>query len=375
MNSGSLRWFIIAAAASGVWAAGDHKVDSQRGAVLVEDAGCLECHTVWGQGAGHEPSGKAPELGANLARVYTAPALASAIWNHTPAMLAEMSADRLYRPALTAADWEDVFAYLYSLQFIEYPAEIGRGKEAFLAKECAGCHTVAGPALGAGKPVADWKPVDDPVALVYQMWSHASSMESAGREAPWNKSGWTKMTGRDFSDLTAYFQNLQGLPRQIHFSLPEPSAGKAAFDHNCGSCHAGPLALETSLSNTTWMDIGAGMWNHVMLMRGVPVVNEQDMRGILAYVWELQYRGPQGDVEQGRLSFAAKGCSACHDAGSTGKAVTPATIAAIGWGEGRRMHQDIAIRGAEWPQLSAQDVADIAAFMNSRGGMTARSGK
>lgn len=363
----SFKWWILAAVVSCGWPQAKAS-DSRHGAILVEDSGCLECHTVWGQGAGHEPSGKAPELGADLARVYTAPALASAIWNHTPAMLAEMSAERLSRPALTAKDWEDVFAYLYSLQFIEYPAEVGRGREAFIAKDCAGCHSLAaGSGLGAGQPVPQWKPVDDPVALVYQMWSHASSMESAGREALWTKPGWTKLTGRDFMDLTAYFQSVQGIPHQIHFSLPEPASGKAAFDQNCGSCHAGPLALETSLGNTTWMDIGAGMWNHIMLMRQVPVVSEPDMRAILAYVWELQYRGPQGNPAQGRATFAAKGCSACHDAGAPGKIVTPAGIAAIGWGEGRRMHRDMLTRGA-WPQLSAQDVADVTAYMNARAG-------
>lgn len=273
----------------------------------------------------------------------------------------------LNRPPLTAADWDDVFAYLYSLQFIEYPAEAGRGREAFLAKDCAGCHAVAGPAPGVGKTVSDWKAIDDPVTLAYQMWSHASSMESAGSEAIWTKPGWTKMTARDFTDLTAYFQSVQGIPRQIHFSLPEPAAGKAAFDQNCGSCHAGPLALETSLGNKSWMDIGAGMWNHVMLMRRVPEVGEQDMRSILSYVWDLQYRGPEGDASQGRLTFAAKGCAECHDAGAAGKPVTPATIAAIGWGQGGRMHRDMLMRGA-WPQLSAQDVADLAAYMTARQG-------
>lgn len=113
MNRGGLLLLVCACAA---WAA-----DTNRGALLLEDAECLECHTIRAQGAGHEPSEIAPELGAKLAPAYTAPALASAVWNHTPAMLAEMSADRVSRPPLIASDWEDLFAYLYSVQFSRVP--------------------------------------------------------------------------------------------------------------------------------------------------------------------------------------------------------------------------------------------------------------
>lgn len=121
----------------------------------------------------------------------------------------------------------------------------------------------------------------------------------------------------------------------------------------------------TTLANTTWMDIGASMWNHVTLMRHVPQVSEPDMRKILAYVWELQYRGPQGKPEDGKGTFAQKGCSSCHGDRAIGKTVTPASLAAIGWGEGRRMHQRMLEQGISWPQLSAQDIADVVAYLNS----------
>ncbi len=369
----SLVLSLIAAGCS-VWAA-----DAGRGGMLLEDAACLECHTVHAQGAGHEPSGVAPELGADLLRTYTAPALASAVWNHTPAMLAELSAQRLHRPALTAQDWEDVFAYLYSVQFLEFPAEIGRGKEMFQSKQCAGCHSLGTLALGTlapgtvapgkppagpGKAVAEWKPLEDPVALVYRMWSHAVPMDTAGREATWTSAGWTKVSGRDFMDLTAYVQQLQQAQRQTSFTLPDPAEGKPVFDEKCGGCHAGPLALETFLKNTTWLDIGASMWNHVTLMRRLPEISEPEMRKVLAYVWELQYRGPQGNREDGRAVFGAKGCTNCHDGRAIGKTVTPASLAAIGWGEGRRMHQGIEDQGIAWPQLTPQEITDIVAYLN-----------
>lgn len=42
-----------------------------------------------------------------------------------------------------------------------------------------------------------------------------------------------------------------------------------------------------------------------------------------------------------------------------------APMDAIGWGEGRRMHQRMLEQGISWPQLSAQDIADVVAYLNS----------
>jgi len=334
--------------------------DSQRGAMVLENAGCLECHTVRGQGIGHEANATAPELGSGLVPAYTAPALASAVWNHTPSMLADMFERGVNRPALTTKDSEDLFAYLYTVQFFDFPAEVRRGKEVFQSKQCASCHSLEKSSSGPGKAVPEWTPVDDPVTLVYQMWNHASAMHEE-----WAGPGWNKMSGRDFGDLTVYLQESQGGFRQSSFTLPDPASGQAPFDQHCGRCHAGPLALENRLSNLTSMDIAAGMWNHVPLMHKLPALPEEDMRKILAYVWQLQYRGAAGDAARGWQTFSQKGCASCHGDRGAGSAVTPFSLAAIGWGEGRRMHQRMVKQGVPWPQLSPEDVADVVAYLNS----------
>ena len=350
---------LAAIAATCAWAA-----DARRGAMLLDDAGCLECHTVHGEGVGHEPNATAPELGSNLLATYTAPALAAAIWNLTPAMLADMLARGVNLPALKAKDWEDVFAYLYSAQFLDFPAETGRGRQAFQAKQCDTCHSLDGHSNSLGRPVSGWARVEDPVTLASRMWNHAAPMDQAGREADWTGPGWTKISGRDLMDLTVYVQQLQGSFRNAKVALPDAASGQPLFDQKCGRCHAGPLALETSLRNTTWTDIAASMWNHVTQMRHVSAISEPDMRKILAYVWELQYRGPTGDPKSGEQIFARDGCTSCHDVRGTVH-VTPAFLAATGWGPGREMHQEMIKKGVAWPHLSAQDMADLAAFLNT----------
>jgi mono/diheme cytochrome c family protein len=345
--------------------------DAQHGAVLVQDQNCLECHTVNAQGAGHEANATAPDLAANspsAALAYTPAVLASALWNHTPAMLNEVTAKLVERPALTEADWADVFAYLYSEQIFQFPAQTRRGKDVFRLKGCADCHSQTGPnsttaGKGLGAPVSEWRSEEDPATLVYQMWNHASTMKAtlAAR-----KQDWPKLDGRDFGDLAAYIQYVQKLAPESYLTLPEAATGKLAFGHNCAQCHQGPLALENRLANKTFLDIGAGVWNHVPLMDAetFSALSEPEMRRIVAYVWDLQYQGPEGNVTLGELAFAAKGCAACHTDPKTGMVVSPHpgkvftsfSISAIAWGSSSRMHREMWNRSEPWPTLSREHI-------------------
>ena len=147
--------FVLALTAwtSCVWAG-----DAQHGWAVVQDQSCLECHTVNAQGAGHEANATAPDLAvsayAPAGSALTPSAFASALWNHTPAMLSavqsEVAANLVERPALAETDWADVFAYLYSEQIFQFPPETRRGKDVFTSKKCAECHSLAkvGPGLG-----------------------------------------------------------------------------------------------------------------------------------------------------------------------------------------------------------------------------------
>jgi cytochrome c2 len=368
----SLTVWALTAWTSCVWAG-----DAQHGSAVVQDQSCLECHTVNAQGVGHEANATAPDLAVNSGVAYTPSAFVSALWNHTPAMLSAVSSEtsekRVTRPALAEADWADVFAYLYSEQIFQFPAETRRGKEVFTSKKCAECHSLAKIGPGLGPPIFAWKDVNDPATLVYQMWNHASTMKEAFAT---HRQEWPKLDGRDFGDLAAYVQYVQKLAPQSQLSLPEADSGKLAFGHNCEQCHQGPLALETRLADKTFLDIGAGVWNHVPLMGAgagsFSKLSEPDMRKILAYVWGLQYRGPEGNVTLGEAAFAAKGCATCHIDAQTGavvsphpgKVFTPFSMATIAWGSDRRMHREMWDQGVAWPTLSPEDVSDLVAFMN-----------
>jgi mono/diheme cytochrome c family protein len=234
------------------------------------------------------------------------------------------------------------------------------------AKHCVDCHTPSGIAA----PPERWSGVSDPVELVYAMWNHAPDMARRFSEY---KKDWPDLSGRDFRDLTAYVQNLQNLAPNRRLSLPSPETGKDAFAAKCQSCHSGRSALNIQLRNKTWMDIGAGMWSHAADMRGVQQVTSDDMRKILAYVWDLQYRGEPGNVEQGRRTFNQKRCLSCHRDPATGtarsprpgKEVTPFSMIVLSWGPAREMHKQMETQGIRWPSLSPHEVNNLAAYLDS----------
>jgi cytochrome c2/mono/diheme cytochrome c family protein len=336
--------------------------------MVLEQQGCQQCHPVNGQGLGHEPPRVARDLGERLAPTYGPHTLASALWNHTPAMWAAHSASGVAPPAATESDWQDLFAYFYSLQFSEPPAEVGRGKQVLESKRCTDCHSLSQTPTARGPSVQNWAHMDDPVVLLYQMWNHASTMK---RTFASNKIEWKTLTGRDLMDLTAYVQNVQRLVPTREFSLPPPEGGKPLFDALCGLCHRDLMSLAMRLRNKTWMDIGAGIWNHSQKMPTVRMVSPDDMRRLLAYVWQLQYDGPPGSGVLGQKVFVEKGCAECHKdprpAGKLGgKRVTAFSLVAAAWGPARQAHQRIVDRGSPWPTLSPADVSNLVAYLNSR---------
>jgi mono/diheme cytochrome c family protein len=339
--------------------------DPKNGRLILQDQGCMECHTVNEVGISHENIQHAPDLGNKLVSTYTPTALASALWNHTPAMWVGISGKSGERPHLTEAACEDLFAYLYSVQFFERPAEVRRGKEVLESKRCLQCHEQGGIAPPADK----WTNVDDPFLLVYKMWNHAPLMAQKLTE---RKKDWVHMSARDFMDLTAYAQYLNKEAPNRELSMPPPVEGKALFDSNCAGCHTGALELGGRLRNKTWMDIGSGMWNHAPAMLAVPTVPSADLRKILSYVWQLQYEGLPGDVEQGHQIFNTKRCVACHkDSAGTpksprpGRSFTGFSMVALGWGQARQMHNQMQAKEIAWPLLSPRDMNNLVAYLNS----------
>ena len=58
-------------------------------------------------------------------------------------MWAALAAQGVMPPTATESDWQDLFAYFYSLQFAEPVGEAGRGKQVLENKRRTDCHSLS----------------------------------------------------------------------------------------------------------------------------------------------------------------------------------------------------------------------------------------
>lgn len=334
--------------------------DLARGAEVVRENNCLECHSVRGKGAR-----TAPDLSAKFSERFTPSALAGALWNHTPTMWYLIGGTTSAGPALKDADSEAMFAYLYSLRFSDISGSEKRGAQTFERKGCAECHQVT-----------QWRAPLDPLGLAQQMWNHSGVMTATAAQKSRQR---PTVSAQDLADIAAYARATRGLPPAPD-TPPFPDdldqvrqVGKAWFEANCRTCHKSGMALETRLASRTYLDIAAGMWNHLPKMI-VPPTPAAEMRATVAYVWELQYMGPPGTIVRGRQVFERKNCAGCHNDPNTGastmargeKLFTPFSMIGLGWKHGRQTLPQTAKQRFRWPSLSAEDLSDLVAYMNSR---------
>ena len=341
--------------------------DARRGREMLGELSCLQCHTVQGEGA---RVGAAPDLGQRIQQLGTPAAVASALWNHSPAMWTEMSARVVSRPMATDDEWRDVMTYLWSLGLMNNAADPKRGAKVFEDKRCGTCHKSGGT---AGAPqVAVWKVAEDPFSVLEGMWNHAGTMQQEFTARKW---GWKKVTGRDLMDLTAFVGQTRVEPATFRagFAIPEGDGGQTAFAARCGGCHNGANSLAAKFRSASWLDIGAAMWNHAPLMKKADAKPGQagpgEMRLILAYIWDLQHRDGEAVISRGKELFTVKKCVECHQGSPRpGQHFNPYSMIALGWGPGRVMHQKMGEKNIKWPMLSTQNMADLTAYLDSLAG-------
>lgn len=239
--------------------------DLQHGQTLLNEKGCLKCHSVGGKGSHRAP-------GLDSMSVYASPLfLAQAMWNHGPAMEEEMRALGLPRPLFQGQEMVDLAMYIRSLTKKGEPEEVyltpgnpRRGEQVFQEKGCAECHSVfgkgglVGPDLGL--VVKDWSVTE----LAGIMWNHGPEMwrliSQMGLPAP-------TFNGQEMADVIAYIFYLKfaGEPG-------DPEKGQAVFQiMHCSECHiqgakgAGP-DLTLSQAFDTPFSLGAMLWNHAPKM-------------------------------------------------------------------------------------------------------------
>jgi len=297
--------------------------------------------------------------------------MASLMWNHAPRMWAEMKQQGVTRPALTPAGAADLFAYFISVRYFEMPGDAARGKQTFASKHCADCHGIASSPMPSAPPVVKWESLSDPLVLAQQMWNHGAKMRD---EFAKKKIGWQQISAQELTDMLVYLQNLpetRGLAANVSFP-PSDAGDKLFVSKGCAGCHTGKLALESRLRNQTLTEIAVDMWNHQPNMKNPPPsLSAQEMREIISYIWARQYFVGSGNVERGKKVYTEKQCSTCHDSGAAPKLArgkdghSQITMVSALWGHGPRMLELMTEKKLAWPQLTASQMSDLIAYLNS----------
>jgi mono/diheme cytochrome c family protein len=371
IKPGTIKATMRLAAAAGLIcgtlaAAGMAPGDARRGEKLFESEQCVACHSFQGKGGRG-----APDLARRIDRNFTPALMASAMWNHAPAMWEGMTRAGIVQAKLSPEAASDLFAYFMSAHYFEKPGDAARGKQVFAARHCASCHGIVESKFAGAPPVAKWESLADPVVMAQQMWNHAGGMQKAFAE---KKLQWSQLTAQELTDILVYLQNLpETRALAAGFSFSSTAGGDALFESKgCVKCHTGRMALENKLKNATMTEIAAAMWNHAPNMaKPAPALSQEEMRQVVSYIWAKQYFGQQGSAVRGKKVFAQQGCGGCHGAAGApnlakGKdAYSDITIISALWEHGPRMLARMKANKRTWPRFTAAQMSDVIAYLNS----------
>jgi len=366
---GSVKSITVLLAASAALAAGADVGDARRGERLFQTERCVECHSINGKGGR-----AAPDLGTHIGRDFNPAIMASLMWNHAPEMWQAMKAQGVAPPSLTADSATDLFAYFVSARFFEKPGDAARGKQAMMTQHCFDCHGPTQSNYPGAPLVSKWQSIEDPVALAQRMWNHGAGMRQAYAE---RKLRWSPLTAQELTDILVYVQNLPGNRELLpEFSFGAPESGAQVFQSKgCAECHQGSLALEERLRNLSMTSMAVAMWNHQASMKqSSPVLSREEMRQILAYIWEREYFRGAGNAGRGQKVFAEKGCAGCHNDPASGaphlgkrpEGYSAITMIVVLWQHGPAMLDRMKQRGVAWPRFNAEQMGNLIAYLGSQ---------
>ena len=181
------------------------------------------------------------------------------------------------------------------------------------------------------------------------------------------------------------------------FSLPEnPIQGLRLLEaKGCVECHSmgdggshiGPN-LAGGLFDGSFLDLGAALWNHVpgmsvtfeVTQREWPSLTEEEVKGLLSFLYFIDYLGQPGNPEAGEGVFRGNsGCSACHvigggdrtagpDLAHLSRFASPLYVAQEIWNHGPVMLASMSRLGLSPPTFGETDLRDLSAFLRREAG-------
>jgi mono/diheme cytochrome c family protein len=252
----------------------------------------------------HAVNGVGGKIGPDLGRIPRPRSfydLAASMWNHLPEMAERMRQFGIPRPYMDARETGDLIGFLYTLNYFDRAGNVEIGRRLFTEKKCVVCHQVGGTGGVVGPNLDGLARFDSPIFVAAAMWNHGPAMAEAMRARKIER---PTFRNSELLDLIAYLRS----------AAPAPAEG--------------PL-----------------------------------------YVLP-------GRADEGRRLFLDKRCVLCHSVGGVGGQAGPdlaerglprslTQFAAAMWNKAPKMMEAMKARGIAVPQLRAEEMADLVAYLYS----------
>jgi mono/diheme cytochrome c family protein len=354
------------------------------GSRIFRDRGCVECHSIWGNGGTLGPDFAVVGAGRSMQQ------LAGEFWNHTPRMIATVRRQGFQWPTFTESELADIISYIYYVKLFDEPGDPDLGGQWFREKRCVECHAVGGAGGHVGPALDGYALYITPIMLAEGMWNHGPAMQ---RQQTTRGVPIPTFMGREMADIQSYIRRASSLRDRdvVYLQPPDPGSGERLFAaKGCVRCHGatgrgtayGP-DLRSATLRLRVSEIAGVLWNHSFQMsaameaRGFsfPRFQGTEMADVIAFLYYLRFNETGGNARQGATVFAGKGCASCHaldgrpapgpDLKRSRAAGTPLGLATAMWNHAPAMFDVAGSRQVEWPRFERDEMRDLSAFLQT----------
>jgi len=358
--------------------------DANAGRRIFVERGCSRCHSIWGNGG---------VLGPDLALVGAGRSmeqLAGLFWNHTPRMIETVRLQGFPWPTFTETELADIISYVYYVKLFDELGDPQLGEQWFVAKRCAGCHTVGGRGGRSGPALDAYARYATPIMLAQGMWNAGAGMRdrqrALGVPIP-------EFIGREMADIQAYIRRQSDTRNRavVLLQAPTPGVGERLFtSKGCVRCHGangrgtayGPN-IRAVTNHRRVSEIAGVLWNHsqqmssAMQARGIPIPRFQgtELADVIAFLYYLPFGGSEGNARRGEQVFSEKGCARCHspdapapigpDLSRSEVVGTTLGLATAMWNHAPAMFDVTRLQRVEWPRFEDDEMPDLLAYIRA----------
>jgi mono/diheme cytochrome c family protein len=202
--------------------------------------------------------------------------VATAMWNHGPAMAEAMRRKGIRRPTFTGSELTDLIAFLKAASpglpegpLYVLPGRAEEGRIRFAEKGCVQCHGTLGQGGGPGPDLTargrQWSLIQFAAAMWNKEPTMTSAMTERGISIPQLRAG-------EMADVVAYLASVQYFGEAGNPELGE----RRILAKGCLDCHSwfgrggpsGDLGRRDALESPAV--VIAAMWNHILVSQTEP---------------------------------------------------------------------------------------------------------